>query len=69
MGDDERGLGQVVFGGNLLHQLIGEPAAEAIDHGRVAGKGTVAEGIDLMEFKLHGTISLSGGPQSMPAKH
>ena len=66
VGNHERSLGQIMFSGNLLHQLIGEPAIKAIDYGRVTGKGAVAESIDLMEFKLHGTTLCMAGRRACP---
>ncbi|MNP16609.1 hypothetical protein D3C76_1090130 [compost metagenome] len=48
-------FGKVVFSGDLLHQLIAEPMVKAVDHGRIAGKGTLTEGVDLMKFQLHAT--------------
>ncbi len=44
---------QVVLGGDVLHQLVRQPAVEPIDHGRVAGKRAMAKGVDLEIIKLH----------------
>ncbi|MNP54295.1 hypothetical protein D3C76_1488400 [compost metagenome] len=49
----EGGFGEVVFGGDLLHQLIGEPGIQAINHRRVTAEGPITERIDLMKLKLH----------------
>ncbi|MDT4888612.1 hypothetical protein FQZ97_1251880 [compost metagenome] len=51
----KRGFSLVMFGGDLLHQLIGKPAVEPIDHRRVTAERPVTERIDLMKRKLHGT--------------
>ncbi|MNM73942.1 hypothetical protein D3C81_856890 [compost metagenome] len=48
---------QVMFGGDLLHLLVGKPTIETVDHCRIAGEGAVAECIDLMELQVHGVIS------------
>ncbi|MNP78044.1 hypothetical protein D3C76_1755810 [compost metagenome] len=45
----KRRFGEVVFGGDLLHQLITEPGIEPIDHRRIATERALAERIDLME--------------------
>jgi hypothetical protein len=52
--NEERGLGQIVLGSNSLHQLIGEPGVEPVNHCGVASERPIAESIDLMKFKLHG---------------
>lgn len=56
----ESGFGEVVLGGDLLHQLIGKPGIEAIDHRRVATERPITERIDLMKLKLHNLLPLSG---------
>jgi hypothetical protein len=38
-----------------LHQVIGQPGVEPIDHRRIAAKRPITERIDLMKRKLHGT--------------
>ncbi|MNZ92330.1 hypothetical protein D3C78_1113520 [compost metagenome] len=55
----ERGLGKVVLGGDVLHQLIGQPAIQPIDDCRVAAEGTVGEGIHLMELESHCSLPCS----------
>ncbi|MNP66701.1 hypothetical protein D3C76_1624410 [compost metagenome] len=56
----KRRFGEVVLGGNFLHQVIGEPGVEPIDHCRVATERLIAERVDLMELKLHNLLPLSG---------
>ncbi|MCY1185035.1 hypothetical protein D9M73_257810 [compost metagenome] len=56
---DKRGFGEIVLGGNLLHQFIGEPGIEPIDHRRVAAEWLIAERVDLMKLKLHTLLPLS----------
>ncbi|MNL04549.1 hypothetical protein D3C87_1251190 [compost metagenome] len=56
---DKRRFGEVVFGGNLLHQLIGEPCIEPIDHRRIAAEWLIAERVDLMKLQLHNLLPLS----------
>src|SRR5690606_1664292 len=53
----KRRLRQVVFGGDVLHLLVRQPVLKAIDDRRIARKGAVAEGIDLMERQGHGSCS------------
>jgi hypothetical protein len=40
-----------VLGGDALHQLVLQPGVEPLDHGRVAAKRSVGEGVDLVEFE------------------
>ncbi|MNL06565.1 hypothetical protein D3C87_1272050 [compost metagenome] len=54
----ESGFGEVVFRGDLLHQLIGEPCIQSINHRRIATEGPITERIDLMKLKLHETSPL-----------
>jgi len=49
----EGGLGQVVLGGDTLHQRLIEPGIEAIDHGRIARERLIGKGVNLMKIERH----------------
>ncbi|MNR14558.1 hypothetical protein D3C85_1310410 [compost metagenome] len=59
----EGGFGQIVLGSDFLHQLIGEPGIQPINHRRVATEWPITERVDLMKLKLHeiSPLTLRGG--------
>ena len=60
-------FGLVVLGGDALHQLVFQPGIQPVDHGRVAAKRPIGEGVDLMKFELHAALPDSRWwPASMP---
>src|SRR6516162_9685040 len=50
---EERGLGEVVLGGDRLHRRIGQPFPKRADRRRVAAKQAAGESIDLIEWDAH----------------
>jgi hypothetical protein len=53
-GYEERGLRQIVLGGDRLHRRVGQPGVERAHCRRIAGEHAVGEGIDLVDRNLHG---------------
>jgi hypothetical protein len=57
LGNEERGLAQVVLGRDRLHEPVVEPGAERHDAGRIAGERPIAEGVDPVEWQLHAVLA------------
>ena len=54
LGDEEGGLGEIVFGCDLLHCCDRNPTIQRADGRRVAAKETVSESVDMVNVDLHG---------------
>src|SRR6516225_648099 len=51
--DEERGLGEIVLGGNRLHRRLRQPFGERAHRRRIAAEQSAGEGIDLIERNAH----------------
>lgn len=51
---------QIIFSGDFLKLNIGEPGLQWADGGRVSGKDTAGEGVDLVNGYLHQLLVYAG---------
>ncbi len=67
VGHHEGGFGQVVLRRDLLERRVVEPTVERHHRRRIAGEGSVREGVDLQERDLHISLLSAMAAGSAPS--